>query len=71
MKYICAQPETLYYRWQIDVMIHSFLENGVSESDIIILSDTSTEEFSILKEKYPEVYEVAEKTGKTPPTGIQ
>lgn len=52
MKYICAQPETLYYRWQIDVMIHSFLENGVSESDIIILSDTSTEEFNILKEKY-------------------
>jgi len=55
MKYICAQPENLYYRWQLDVMISSFLDNGVSQSDIIILSSTETEEFNVLKEKYPEV----------------
>lgn len=55
MKYICAQPETLYYRWQIDTMINSFLQNGVSQSDVIILSDEKTNEFDVLREKYPEV----------------
>lgn len=55
MKYICAQPETLYYRWQVDTMINSFLQNGVQESDIIILSNTESEEFNVLKEKYPSV----------------
>lgn len=55
MKYICAQPETLYYRWQVDTMINSFLQNGVQESDIIILSSTETNEFDVLIEKYPEV----------------
>lgn len=55
MKYICAQPETLYYRWQLDVMISSFLNNGVSQSDIIILSGSETEEFDALQQKYPEI----------------
>lgn len=55
MKYICAQPETLYYRWQVDTMINSLLQNGVSEADIIILSSKETNEFDLLKEKYPYV----------------
>jgi hypothetical protein len=55
MKYICAQPENLYYRWQVDTMINSFLQNGVQESDIIILSNTESQEFNVLKEKYPSV----------------
>lgn len=55
MKYICAQPENLYYRWQVDTMINSFLQNGVQESDIIILSNTESNEFDVLKEKYPQV----------------
>jgi len=55
MKYICAQPENIYYRWQIDTMINSFLQNGVQESDIIILSNTESKEFDILKEKYLQV----------------
>lgn len=36
-------------------MINSFLQNGVQESDIIILSGTETNEFDILKDKYPSV----------------
>jgi hypothetical protein len=36
-------------------MINSFLQNGVQESDIIILSNTESEEFNVLKEKYPSV----------------
>jgi len=55
MKYICAQPETMYYQWQVDTMITSFLQNGVAQSDIIILSNKETNEFYTLKEKYPEV----------------
>ena len=55
MKYICAQPETLYYQWQVNTMINSFLQNGVNQSDIIILSSKETNEFYVLKEKYPEV----------------
>lgn len=55
MKYICAQPETLYYQWQVDTMINSFLQNGVNQSDIIILSNKETNDFYVLKDKYPEV----------------
>ena len=55
MKYICAQPENFYYRWQVDTMINSFLQNEVEQSDIIILSNTESLEFDVLREKYPEV----------------
>lgn len=55
MKYICAQPENLYYRWQIDTMINTFIQNGVVQSDIIILSNTESNEFDPIKAKYPEV----------------
>lgn len=56
MKYISAQPETLYYRWQVDTMINSFLQNGVGQSDIIILtSKRQKAQFDILRDRYPEV----------------
>ena len=34
MKYISAQPASLYYGWQIDVMLHSFVGQGVNLSDV-------------------------------------
>jgi hypothetical protein len=37
MKYICAQPATSYYKWQIEVMINNFLEKGIKSEDIHIL----------------------------------
>ena len=37
MKYICAQPATLYYAWQIDVMLHSFVNAGVNLEDVHIV----------------------------------
>lgn len=37
VKYICAQPNALYYIWQIDVMLNNFINNGVSAEDIDIL----------------------------------
>ena len=37
MKYICAQPATQYYGWQIDVMLHSFKTVGVNLGDVHIV----------------------------------
>jgi len=37
MKFICAQPAIDYYTWQVEVMIHNFIENGISPEDINIL----------------------------------
>ena len=36
MKYICAQPATLYYGWQLDIMLTNFREVGINLSDVIL-----------------------------------
>lgn len=58
MKYICAQPATQYYGWQIDVMLYSFVSTGVNLSDVHIvcaIQNTIDPYFDKLKEKYPNV----------------
>ena len=56
MKYISAQPETKYYEWQVNTMIHSYIELGVDPSDIIILlGDLGEYRFVRLEKKYPTV----------------
>ena len=37
MKYICVQPSSLYYAWQIEVMLYSFIKNKVQPQDIHII----------------------------------
>lgn len=37
MKYICAQPATQYYGWQIDTMLYSFRTVGVNLQDVHIV----------------------------------
>lgn len=37
MKYICAQPRTLYYAWQVEIMIDNFLRSGINGNDIEVL----------------------------------
>jgi hypothetical protein len=37
MRYICAQPATNYYTWQVEVLINNFLKNGVNPNKIDIL----------------------------------
>jgi len=39
MIYICAQPSTFYYAWQIDTMILSFSKCGVNLSSVHIVSN--------------------------------
>lgn len=58
MKYVCAQPATQYFGWQIDVMLHSFVTTGVSMEDVHIvcaIQGDIDEYFSKLMQKYPGV----------------
>lgn len=58
MKYICAQPATLYYAWQIDVMLYSFVSVGVNLEDVHIVCAIHNEihpHFDRLMKKYPGV----------------
>jgi len=58
MRYISAQPGQLYFCWQIDVMISSFIRVGIEQDKIdIIFSDFKNDinEYILLKIKYPKV----------------
>lgn len=55
MKYICAQPATQYFGWQIDVMLHSFITTGVKPGEIDVISSTIEgidDYFTKLMQKY-------------------
>ena len=56
MKWISAQPATIYYAWQVEVYINNFVENGVSPADIIVLFLVDGEipkEIQLLQRSYP------------------
>jgi len=58
MKYICAQPATQYFGWQIDVMLYSFRTVGVKLEDVHIVCAIHGEispYFDKLMKKYPGV----------------
>lgn len=58
MKYICAQPATQYFGWQIDAMLYSFVATGVNLEDVHVVSaiDNGIDPyFNKLMEKYPGV----------------
>jgi hypothetical protein len=37
LRYICAQPATTYYSWQVEVMINNFIKNGINPNNIDIV----------------------------------
>lgn len=37
LRFICAQPATLYYAWQVEVMLNNFMEMGVNPNFIDIV----------------------------------
>ncbi|CAB4142849.1 hypothetical protein UFOVP449_84 [uncultured Caudovirales phage] len=43
LQYISVQPCTLYYSWQVDVMLSNFIDVGIHQSDIHILLAYETE----------------------------
>jgi hypothetical protein len=56
MKWISAQPATIYYAWQVEVYINNFVEKGVSPSDITVLFSVDGEipnEIKLLQRNYP------------------
>lgn len=59
MKYICVQPSSLYYAWQIEVMLYSFIQNEVLPQDIHIIlaiqNNYKDPYFNQLQLRYPEV----------------
>ena len=44
MIYICAQPSTYYYGWQVDTMLLSFFKCGINLGDVHIVSTTDRNE---------------------------
>lgn len=58
MRYICAQHSKLYYAWQTDAMIYSFLQNEIQQEQIdIVLAEDKSQlgHFINLKRKYPKI----------------
>lgn len=56
MKYISAQPASVYFSWQLQTMIHSFVSNGVDQRDIVILfSGKDKTPVADLMDKFPDV----------------
>lgn len=58
LRYVCAQPATLFYAWQVEVMVNNFLKHGVPPHSIHIIAATKGTvpvEWLKLQDKYREV----------------
>jgi hypothetical protein len=57
LRFVCAQPATLYYVWQVEVMLNNFIEMGVNPNFIDIIcwkqNGVIPEEWSKLASNYP------------------
>lgn len=56
MTFICAQPDVPYFHWQVEVLIHNFMKNGINPNWIEILfsyDDSVSKEGRELANKYP------------------
>ncbi len=45
--YICTQPATLYYAWQVEVMIHNFIKNRIPANRIQVVSAVNNGDITI------------------------
>lgn len=56
LRFVCAQPCLSYYTWQVEVMIHNFMEMGVNPNfiDVICIKENGIipKEWVTLAEKY-------------------
>ena len=57
IRYVCAQPATSYYRWQVEVMINNFVSMGINPNDVDIVcwkvNGVIPEDWSKLANTYP------------------
>jgi hypothetical protein len=55
-QYVCAQPATLYYAWQVEVMLNNFIEVGINLNNVDIVcwkeNGTIPDEWSKLANGY-------------------
>ena len=56
IRFICAQPATLYYAWQVEVMLNNFIEMGIDPNNIDIVcykpDERVSQEWLKLKQGY-------------------
>ena len=59
LKFVCAQPATTFYIWQVETVINNFLKNGIHGSNIDILlaitDDIIPEDWDTLRNHYSNV----------------
>jgi len=57
LRYICAQPASTYYSWQIEVLLNNFMEMGINLNDVDIvcwkINQDVPHEYSKLANHYP------------------
>jgi hypothetical protein len=57
LRYICAQPTSLFYAWQVEVVINNFMEMGINPNNIDIvcwkINNVIPVEWVKLTQKYP------------------
>lgn len=57
LRYICAQPASTYYSWQIEVLLNNFMEMGINLNDVDIvcwkINGVIPDEYSKLANHYP------------------
>ena len=57
LRFVCAQPATLYYAWQVEVMLNNFMEMGVNPNNVDIVcwkqNGVIPDEWSKLANGYP------------------
>ena len=57
LRFVCAQPATIYYAWQVEVMINNFMEKGVNPNNMDIVcwkqNNVIPEEWIKLATRYP------------------
>ena len=56
LRFICAQPATIYYVWQVEVMLNNFMQMGINPNDVDIVcwkeNGVISEEWSKLANGY-------------------
>lgn len=69
LRFVCAQPATLYYAWQVETMINNFIEMGVNPNNVDIVcwkqNGIIPEEWSKLASGYPARFFFYDDTRKT------
>lgn len=69
MRYVCAQPASNYYSWQVEVMLNNFMEMGINLNDIDVVcwkvNDVIPEQWSKLANSYPARFFFYSDTRKT------